>query len=140
MFTTILVASDGSDSADRVVAVARSLARDGRSKIVVAHINKMMAVRGGIFPVAANEDVLQTKVRHQVADLKLSGVDAELKVQTTYGETAPALAEVARECRADLIVTGASRHGRLLGLVTDSVGQKMPRLAPCPVLVLPPRN
>jgi nucleotide-binding universal stress UspA family protein len=140
MFTTILVASDGSDSADRVAAVARSLARDGRSKVVVAHINKLMAMRGGSFPMAADEDVLQMKVRNQVADLKLAGVDAELKVQTTFGETAPALAQVAREYRADLIVTGASRHGRLASLVMHTVGQRMPRLAPCPVLVLPPLN
>jgi nucleotide-binding universal stress UspA family protein len=38
MFTTILVASDGSDSADRLVAVAQSLAKQDRSKVVVTPI------------------------------------------------------------------------------------------------------
>jgi nucleotide-binding universal stress UspA family protein len=38
MFTTILVASDGSETADRVVTVAQSLAKEGQSKVVVAHV------------------------------------------------------------------------------------------------------
>ena len=140
MFSTILVASDGSDSADRLVAVARSLARDGRSKVVVAHVNKMMAVRGGCYPVYPHEDMLQMKVRHQVADLQAAGVEAELQTKSTFGETAPALAEVAHECRADLIVTGEGRRRRLPRIAFRSIGQRMPRLASCPVLVIPPQN
>lgn len=132
MFTTILVASDGSDDADRLVAVARRLARDGHSKVVVAHVNKLIAARGGHYPVCANEDLLQLKVRHQVADLKAAGLDVELKLRSTFGETAPALAEVAKDCSADLIVTGGGRHGRFAGRAFASVGQCMPRPASPP--------
>jgi len=46
MFTTILVASDGSDTADRLIAVAQSLATRDRSKVVVAHVNELMVMRG----------------------------------------------------------------------------------------------
>jgi nucleotide-binding universal stress UspA family protein len=115
MFTTILVASDGSDDADRLVAVARRLARDGHSKVVVAHVTKLIAARGGHYPVCANEDLLQLEVRHQVADLKAAGLDVELKLRSTFGETALALAEVAKDCCADLIVTRGGRHGRFAG-------------------------
>jgi nucleotide-binding universal stress UspA family protein len=140
MFKTILVASDGSESADRLVNVAQSLAQEASSKVVVAHINELMTVRGGPLPVHADEDHLQHKARLQVVDLKAAGVDAELKMLTTRRRADLSIAEIAKECRADLIVTGASHHGRLADLLFGSVGQRMSRLAPCPVLVVPSPN
>lgn len=68
MFTTILDASDGSDTADHLVAVAQSLAARDRAKVVVAHVNELMVMRGGAQPVHLDEDVLQRKVRLQLAD------------------------------------------------------------------------
>jgi nucleotide-binding universal stress UspA family protein len=140
MFTTILVASDGSDTADRVVMVAQSLAEEGQSKVVVAHVNELMAGRGGAHSVHPNEDLLQLNVRKQVADLKAAGLDVEVHIQSTIGKAAKSIAEMARECHADLIVAGASKHGPLADLVFGTAGQRMYRLAPCPVLVVPAQN
>jgi nucleotide-binding universal stress UspA family protein len=140
MFTTILVASDGSATADHLVAVAQSLATPGRSKVVVAHVNELMVMRGGAQPVHLDEDVLQRKVRLQVADLRAAGLDAEIHVQSTVGKAAKSNAEMARECHADLIVAGASRHRPLADFVFGTAGQRMIRLAPCPVLVVPSHN
>ena len=140
MFTTILVASDGSDTADQLVAVARSLATRDRSKIVVAHVNELMVGRGGAQAVHPNEDLLKRKVRLQVADLKAAGLDAEIHMQSTIGTAAKSIAAMARECHADVIVAGASRHGPIADFVFGTAGQRMIRLAPCPVLVVPPHN
>jgi universal stress protein A len=140
MFTTILVASDGSDSADRLVTVAQSLAKEDGAKVVVAHVNELMAGRGGAHTVHPLEDVLQDKVREQVAELKAAGLDVEIQMQSTIGSAAKSIAEMARECHADLIVAGASKHGPLADLVFGTAGQRMYRLAPCPVLVIPPKN
>jgi len=140
MFTTILVASDGSHNADRLVQVAQTLARESRSKVVVAHVNELMAGRGGGQPVHPNEELLQLKVKLQVADLKAAGLDAEFSIRSTFGAVAPSIAEIARRCDADLIVTGSSTHGRFSELLFGSVGRRMPEIAPCPVLVVPSRN
>jgi nucleotide-binding universal stress UspA family protein len=140
MFTTILVASDGSDTADRLVTVAQSLAKEDGANVVVAHVNELMAGRGGAHPVHPNEDLLQDKVRMQVADLKAAGLDAEIHMQSTIGKAAKSIARMAIECHADLIVAGASRHGPLADLVFGTAGQRMYRLAPCPVLVVPRKN
>jgi nucleotide-binding universal stress UspA family protein len=140
MFTTILVASDGSETADRLVTVAQSLAREGQSKVVVAHVNELMAGRGGAHSVRPDEDLLQLNVRKQVADLKAAGLDAEIHMQSTIGKAAKSIAEMARECHADLIVAGASKHGPLADLVFGTAGQRMYRLAPCPILVVPAQN
>jgi nucleotide-binding universal stress UspA family protein len=140
MFTTILVASDGSDTADRLVTVAQSLAKEDGARVVVAHVNELMAGRGGAHSVHPNEDLLQDKVRLQVADLKAAGLDVEIHMQSTIGTAAKSIAKMARECQADLIVAGASRHGPLADLVFGTTGQRMDRLAPCPVLVIPTKN
>jgi nucleotide-binding universal stress UspA family protein len=140
MFTTILVASDGSDTADRLMTVAQSLAQEGRSKVVVVHVNELMAGRGGAHSVHPNEDLLQLNVRKQVADLKAAGLDVEIQMQSTIGKAAKSIAEMARDCHADLIVAGASRHGPLADLVFGTTGQRMYRLVPCPVLVIPTKN
>jgi nucleotide-binding universal stress UspA family protein len=117
MFTTILVASDGSETADRVVTVAQSLAEEGQSKVVVAHVNELMAGRGGAHSVHPNEDLLQLNVRKQAADLRAAGLDVEIHMQSTIGKAAKSIAEMARDCHADLIVAGASKHGPLADLV-----------------------
>jgi len=140
MFTTILVASDGSDTADCLVTVAQSLAKEDGANVVVAHVNELMAGRGGAHSVRPNEDLLQLHVRQQVADLKAAGLDVEIHMQSTIGKAAKAIAEMARECHADLIVAGASKHGPLADLVYGTAGQRMYRLAPCPVLVVPAQN
>jgi nucleotide-binding universal stress UspA family protein len=140
MFTTILVASDGSDTADQLVAVAQSLAQQDRSRVIVAHVNELMVGRGGAQSVHPNEDLLQHKVRLQVADLKAAGLDVDIHVQSTIGTAAKSIAEMARQCHADLIVAGASRHGPIADFVFGTAGQRMIRLAPCPVLVIPPHN
>jgi nucleotide-binding universal stress UspA family protein len=140
MFTTILVASDGSDTADRLVTVAQSLAKEDGARVVVAHVNELMPGRGGAHSVHANEDLLKEKVRMQVADLRAAGLDAEVQMQSTIGKAAKSIAEMARECHADLIVAGASQRGALADAVFGTTGQRMYRLAPCPVLVIPPKN
>jgi nucleotide-binding universal stress UspA family protein len=99
-----------------------------------------MVMRGGTQPVHLDEDALQRKVRLQVADLKAAGLDAEIHLESTVGNAAKSIAEMARECHADLIVAGASRHGPLADFVFGTAGQRMIRLAPCPVLVVPSHN
>jgi nucleotide-binding universal stress UspA family protein len=140
MFTTIVVASDGTDSADRLVTVAESLAKEDGARVVVTHINELMVGRGALYSVHPEEDKLQTKVRLQAGDLRAAGLDAEYKILSTRGRAADSIADVARHYNADLIVTGGSRHGHLANAILGSVGQRMIRIAPCPVLVVPSHN
>lgn len=140
MFKTILIASDGTESADRLVTVAGSLAKGDHAKVVVAHVIEMMTGRGGPLPVRVDEEDLRLKVKRQVADLKAAGFDADLELRSTRQRADTSLAKIARDCGADLIVTGASHHSRLGDLLFGGVGHRMARLAPCPVLVVPSPN
>jgi nucleotide-binding universal stress UspA family protein len=137
MFGTILVASNGSETADRALAAAERLARDGRSRVVLAHIIEVMTRRGAQHPVNPAEDWLLTKFRLQVAAMNAAGVNAALEMRTASGEPTRVLAEIAEACEADLIVTGSSGRSVIGEVVLGSVGRRLLRLASCPVLVVP---
>jgi nucleotide-binding universal stress UspA family protein len=138
MFRTIMWATDGSESADRALPFAKALAEGEGKSLVVAHCNEYFFGRGGGYPVFADEEGLQAKIRGQVAELQAQGFPATLKIVAT-GSTAPAhvLADVAREFEADIIVVGTRGHAPIAGLLLGSVTQRLLHIAPCPVLAVP---
>ncbi|MHB8489080.1 MAG: universal stress protein [Candidatus Dormibacteria bacterium] len=107
----------------------------GTEHILERISGKLLKRHGGAHSVHPNEDLLQLNVRKHVADLKAAGLDVEVHMQSTIGKAAESIAEMVRECHADLIVAGATKHGPLADLVFGTAGQRMYRLAPCPVLV-----
>ena len=140
MFKKIIWATDGSESADRALDLAKSLASQDGSQLLVVHSVELIAGPGarGAYPEDADEDERQTKVSAQVKDLSAAGLNAQLKI-IHGGVTGAAhtLAEVAKEEGADLIVVGTRGHTALTGLLLGSVTQRLLHIAPCPVLVVP---
>jgi len=63
-------------------------------------------------------------------------VDADTRLQTTYGNPAQAIVKVAEEHKFDLIVVGAKGHSLLRNLAVGSVCDAVLHNAPCPVLVI----
>jgi nucleotide-binding universal stress UspA family protein len=138
MFTTILWATDGSDTAAHAFAYAARLAEHEDARIVVAHVREIIAGRGGGYPVLADEDELRTRIRGQVEKLRGGGLDASFVIRTcTCGHVAKTLSGLARELDADLIVVGTHGYGRIAGFVVGSVTQGLLRAGVCPVLAIP---
>lgn len=138
MFETIMWATDGSEAADRALPFAKALAEGEGKSLVVGHCNEFFFGRGGGYPVYADEEELQAKIRAQVGELKAEGFDATLKIVAT-GSASPAhvLADVAREFGADVVVVGTRGHAPIAGLLLGSVTQRLLHIAPCPVLAVP---
>ena len=136
MFQTILIATDGSDSVRRAVAVALDLA------------DRFDATVHALSVVDANEvDSSPETVREQLraalseqADEALSSIAAatDQPVETAVREGRPAteISTYAREIDADVVATGTrGRHGEnrfLLG----SVAERVVRTCPVPVLTV----
>ena len=82
------------------------------------------------------------RARRHVADeamaiLREAGRDRDVQCEVAEGPVAREIAQRAEELAADLIVIGtAARRGVLGGLVA-TLGDRLARLAPCPVLAVP---
>jgi nucleotide-binding universal stress UspA family protein len=140
VFKKIIWATDGSESADRALELARSLAEQNGSALLAVHSVEVLAGPGGrgAYPMDADEDERQSKVGRQVGELAAQGLTTELKVvQGGVHNAAHPLARVAEEEGADLIVIGTRGHNPVSGLLLGSVTQRLLHIAPCPVLVVP---
>jgi nucleotide-binding universal stress UspA family protein len=74
------------------------------------------------------------KLDATVAVLYSDGVEA--KTHLTEVPAAPAIADLAREIAADLVVIGTRGHTGLKHVLLGSVAERTLRLAPCPVLTV----
>lgn len=143
MFKKVIWATDGSEGADQAMPLARALAAEGGGELLAVHCEEiMMPVRGTAgLSFAPNEDDLQAKIRQQVAELSQDGVTTTLQMtKRISGGAAHAIADVARDERADLIVVGTRGHTVLGGLLVGSVTQRLLHIAPCPVLAVPKKG
>lgn len=142
MFKKIIWATDGSDTADRALGVARELAsQNGGTLLAVYSVEQLVGPGSrGAFAEDADEPEREAKIARQVKELIETGVKAETKVvQGGAHSAAHTVARVAEEEGADLIVVGTRGHTALSGLLVGSVTQRLLHIAPCPVLVVPPR-
>jgi nucleotide-binding universal stress UspA family protein len=142
MFKKVVWATDGSESADRALDLAKAIVQQDGAVLLAVHSIEVLAGPGshGAFPVDPTEDETQAKIAKQVQELTSAGINASLKV--VHGgvpSAAHVLAEVASEEGADLIVIGTRGHTALAGLLLGSVTQRLLHIAPCPVLVVPHR-
>ena len=138
MFKTVLWATDGSETAAGALPYALELASGEKTRLVVLHVREIFVGRGGGYPVLADETELREKIGDQVKDLRADGLDATFVVRTcTAGNAAHAIADVARELEADLIVVGTHGYGRVAGLLLGSVTQGLLHVGVCPVLAVP---
>ena len=137
MFKKIVWATDGSESADRALAVAESLASEDDGTLLAVHSVEYIIGKGQI-PEDVDEDERVAKIKGQVAALAQKGLSTDTKVvHGGFTGAAHTLARVAQEEQADLIVVGTRGHTVLAGLLLGSVTQRLLGIAPCPVLVVP---
>lgn len=132
MFETIVVATDGSDSVSRAVAVALDVA---------ARFDATVHALSVINTDASEDDADDRRAELNAhAENALAAVEAETEqpVVTAVREGDPAaeITAYAEEIDADLVTTGTrGRHGENRFLV-GSVAESVVRLCPVPVLTV----
>jgi nucleotide-binding universal stress UspA family protein len=137
MFNRILVAHDGSSGSERVMPLALELARSGGAELVLAHVDEQSVGKGGGSLNATDVD-LQSKLAKRADRLTSEGVETSLEVRSvTLGGPAHALAAIADEVGADLIVAGTRGHSSVGGMLLGSVAQRLLQVAHQPVLIMP---
>ncbi len=139
MFETVVIATDGSTSADRAVEVALEFAQRFDAAVHACYVLDRGEVAGT--PESVREDMqaaLESAGEEALEFVRETATTREGEVTTAVREGEPAieLVDYARDVDADLIATGTrGRHGEhsfLLGSVAEAVV----RDSPIPVLTV----
>lgn len=141
MFKSIVVGTDGSQTADRAVARALELARLTKAKlhVVSAYAPSPTRVTGGAPAAEAAEwsvrpDFKVDSVLERAGDQARRN-DIEIETHAPKGDPGDAIVALAKEIDADLIVLG-SRGMQGARRVLGSVPNKVSHRAPCDVLIV----
>jgi len=144
-FTSIVVGTDGSGTANTAVRCAIDLARDfgARLHIVSAYEpvsqqrlrNERVEVPKDLqWMINPREDVLAV-LEQALQDARTAGVDP-VETFARLGDAADAILDVAEEQRADLIVVGNRGMTGAKRFLLGSVPNKISHHAPCSVLIV----
>jgi nucleotide-binding universal stress UspA family protein len=133
---TIVLAYDGSEGAEKAVALTRSLAAKYRAHVVVVVAFHHVSHMGSAIPTSNDiRDIHDsvTLAEALVAELTREGLSAESDV--LEGPPADAIINVATTREADLIVMGSRGFGQFTGLLLGSVSDRVVHYSTVPVLV-----
>ncbi len=142
----ILVPVDFSDSSKEAVDFAQTLAQKFGAKLILLHAFEppAPAVPSGFFDTAplraaarASAERLLDAFRSQRANLDPNVPVAAVLVEQS---PAPAIIEYAGQHSVDMIVLGSHGHTALRQLLLGGVAEKVVRHAPCPVLMVRPKE
>lgn len=137
MYKTVIWATDGSDGADAALAEARRLVDPAGGRIIAAHCNQRLTGRAMAFPALPDEEDRQIKIRRQADALLSEGFDVDFVIRRSHTTPADAVAAIAEELGADVIVCGTRGHGAVSGAVLGSFTHRLLHVASCPVLAVP---
>ncbi len=142
MFKKIMWATDGSENADRALALAKALASENHASLTITHVVQKVATSGdSALAWHADEEIGADKLRKIESELAANGQETTLTFITHIGPgAAHVIADTAREEGTDVIVVGTRGHSAVAGLLLGSVTERLLHLAPCPVLVVPPEK
>ncbi len=140
----ILLATDGSPSAEAATLEAIELARALDAPLIVASVaHTALPTYGGVYgygEIAADLKKLEAEhARQLLSELEHRLATAGLTCETLPLEGIPAgdaICEAAKSREARLVVIGAHGWGRLGRLLHGSVSTYVLHHAPCPVLVV----
>ena len=142
----ILVATDGSEAADRAVDYAAGLAkREGADLLIVNVVGGYGLPQKAMMRLTQSEQVwlkelleslsaeTLTKARERA---RTAGAD-QIQLESRAGDVAQSVIDIAKEKAVNVIVVGKRGAGLVERLLLGSVSHKLVNLSPLPVIVVP---
>ena len=142
----ILVATDGSDGADRAVDYAAHLAKNEGDDLLIVHVIGGEGLPDSIFRQFTRAEQAWLREQLESASKKILNAARErargvgvatVLLESRSGDVAQTIVDVAQEKNVENIVVGKRGVGRIAGLLLGSISQKIVSLAPRPVTVVP---
>ena len=144
MFDTIVVGTDGSETADEAVRQAAALARTcgDRTRIHLVTAYKpieAMIVAPEVVPsglVGVVDPRAEARVVADEAAAKVAAEGVEVEAYVWPGDAASAILDVATTAKADLIVVGSRGMSGAARFLLGSVPNRVSHHAPCNVMIV----
>jgi nucleotide-binding universal stress UspA family protein len=135
MFRSIVVGTDGSETADEAVRQAAELARLCGARVHLVCVYEPRA-RGddGADWVAGTREAVDATLDRAASVLAAAGLEVDVYAQR--GDPADAILDVAEERNADLIVVGNRGRTGAKRFLLGSVPNRISHHAPCAVLII----
>lgn len=142
----ILVATDGSESADRAVDYAAHLTKNEGADLLIVNVVGGYGLPDKAFlrfsqgeQVWLDEllELLSAETLKKAADRARAVGVAAIQLKSRKGDVAQTVIDIGREKKADVIVVGKRGPGVVARLLLGSVSQKLASLADRPVTVIP---
>jgi nucleotide-binding universal stress UspA family protein len=132
----VLVGYDGSEGSKKALASAIELTGALNSRLVIAFAYEVSAFGGEVQDLAkALRERGESVTAEAAATARDAGLDPETAVVS--GDRAEALATLAADRGAAMVVIGTRGESPLKGVILGSVAHKLLHLSPAPVLVVP---
>jgi nucleotide-binding universal stress UspA family protein len=138
MFTTVIWATDGSETAERALPYALSMLEPGGALLAVHVTDRFPPLSFACDPPFADDPELERRIRAQVEELCADGVDATLMVvRANASRVADAIAQTANDQGAEVIVIGTHAYRPAVNLTLGSITHRLLHIARCPVFAVP---
>lgn len=144
MTETIVVGYDGSESADRALDFAASLAKSQGASVTVAHVLEWSPYTF-LTPeeleerharrteeLARAESIVVTPVLE-----RLSGQGITASAAIKYGHIGETICKIAKDANASQVVIGRTGHSSLTARLFGSVAGTLAQASPVPVTIVP---
>ena len=135
----ILIATDGSPSAQEAVEVGLELAREQGADVTFVHVTPAEEVRGGrggAHALTHRDEVDESETALKAAADAAEEAGVSYALERFSGETVETIVAMADSKSADIIVLGSRGRNALTSALLGSVSQGVLRHASRPVLVV----
>jgi nucleotide-binding universal stress UspA family protein len=142
----VVVATDGSDRANRAIEFVARLPLPDPSEIRLVHVVRPYVPFSGLPTEGPEVQLAVDEVRRQQEEMaaevlaaaakRLTEVGRSVRTELRVGDPTSEILELAEALQADLIVAGARGAGLLEGLLLGSVADRLLKEARCSVLIV----
>jgi nucleotide-binding universal stress UspA family protein len=134
----VVIATDGSESAEKAVVAGARVARTLRTKAVLVYVRPSLGPLGEpYYQEKLSEQMAYARATVERAETLARDEGCEADAEILEGNAADQVVELARARNAPLIVVGSRGLGAVAGAVIGSVSSAIIHRADRPVLVVP---
>lgn len=141
MIDTILVALDGSELSEQVIATLHNLKLESMTQVILSHVISNQT--SDLDAIADRPNVETEDLPYRTIEKKLQSYQARIpcnsQIEIVTGDPAEEIIRLANIYKADLILIGTRGLTGLKRILEGSVSAQVVADAPCSVLVVKPK-